>query len=104
MNNFEFRHNGKTFIRINKRQAINEFMHGNTVIISACNVRPFNAWYFGYMEYSKTICNQRTQVIDYIGYMNAFKNQVSSFEYYNCTNSNTGKYASFYIEKKENRA
>ena len=36
-------------------------------------------------------------ICDEIGVINDFNNLVNSFEYYNCINSETGKYSAFYI-------
>jgi hypothetical protein len=96
MNKYAFFHNGRTYERITKRQARREYINGRSVVMIACNLRPFTPWN------NEMVLNRKDReqfVIDEIGVNNDFTNTVASFEYYNCTNSETGKYTAFYIEK-----
>ena len=65
-----FTSNGKTWKRVPKNQACTAYVNGLTVAICQVNFVP---------KYP-------------------FNNVVASFEYYNCTNAKTGKYAAFYME------
>lgn len=93
MRKYTFTEKGRTYKRISKTAARSAYMGGSTVIICPCNLRP--------AQYAHRI-NRKDRahlVIDEIGAMNDFNNLVNSFEYYNCPNSETGKYAAFYIEE-----
>lgn len=88
MREYNFTMNGKEYQRISKTKFINLVNYGNMhFIVCACNLRPET---FG-------IC---------ITFNDLVKNDISldswinSFEYYNCINAETGKYASFYMEVK----
>lgn len=91
MNKYSFiDHNGKTWERINKKQARAAYNNGLTVIFCPVNIRPFTPWHleipisrdtWGYNEKS-------------------FENTVNTFEFYNCIDSETGKYTAFYIVKQ----
>lgn len=82
--------------RINKRAAFSAYMRGETVIVSACNLRLFTVWNPGYYLNRKS---REQFVVDDIGTKNDFYNIISSFEYYNCTCAETGKYAAFYVKE-----
>ena len=94
MNNYTFNHKGYTFERINKRQARKAYMNGLTVVICPCNLVPFSPWH---SEYAVNRKSRESFVIDEIGMQNDFNNLIASYEYYNCPNKETGKYAAFYI-------
>ena len=97
MINREFTHNGYTFKRVNKKTARKLYKNGLTILINPCNLHPFSMWTTAYQLNR----NSREQfVIDEIGIENDFNSWINSFEYYNCTNSETGKYASYYIPIK----
>ena len=93
MRKYTFAEKGRTYKRINKNAARAAYMDGLTVVICPCNLRP--------NQYSRGINRKDREqfVIDEIGVKNDFNNLVNSFEYYNCPNSETGKYAAFYIEE-----
>lgn len=94
MNNYTFTKDGFIFERITKAQARRCYKMGLTVIICPCNLRPFSPFHF------ETGINRRNReqfTLDEIGVVNDFNNQINSFEYYNCTNHETGKYTAFYI-------
>ena len=86
------------FERINKRAALAAYMRGETVILSACNLRPFSSWNYGFSLNRK---RREAFCADEIGIKNDFYNMVSSFEYYNCTCAETGRYTSFYRREKK---
>lgn len=95
MRKYTFSHNGVDFVRINKTQARNAYMSGKTVYIVPCNIRPFSIWRY---EYPLNRKNRENFCIDEIGVKNDFNNYVKSFEFYNCINSETGKFSAFYME------
>ena len=93
MRTYTFTENGHTYKRISKQAARSAYKNGSTVVICPCNLRP--------TQYSRGL-NRRDReqfVIDEIGVLNDFNNLVNSFEYYNCANGETGKYAAFYIQE-----
>lgn len=92
MKKYTFTEKGRTYKRISKTAARSAYMGGSTVIICPCNLRP--------TQYAHRINRKDREqfVIDEIGVKNDFNNLVNSFEYYNCTNAETGKYTAFYIE------
>jgi len=94
MNKYTFNYNGFTFQRVNKNYARRAYKNGLTVIICPCNLRPFTMWH---PEQDINLKSREPFIIDEIGIVNDFNNLVNSFEYYNCPNSETGKYAAYYI-------
>lgn len=94
MINRSFTENGYTFKRINKNTARRAYMNGLTVVICPCNLRPFTPWH---NEHDINRRSREQFVIDEIGVKNDFNNLVNSFEYYNCINTETGRYTAFYI-------
>lgn len=96
MNNYIFRdNNGVEYRRITKRTARKAYMAGYTVVLCPCNLRPFNPWGIGASINRK---DRAIYVADEIGVENDFNNLVASNEWYNCINSETGRYAAFYIQ------
>lgn len=95
MNKYKFNHNGRTFKRINKKDARTAYKNGLTVILSPVNMHPFNSW-SGY-PYIVNRKDRSQFVADETGIINDFNNLVNSFEFYNCPNSETGRYTAFYI-------
>lgn len=94
MNKYTFTHNGRTFERITKREARRAYINGLSVVIIPCNLRPFTPWH------NEMTINRKDRahlVIDETGVNNDFTNYINSFEYYNCINSETGRYTAFYI-------
>lgn len=96
MRKYTFSENGHVYKRISKTAARAAYMGGSTVVICPCNLRPFTQWH---VERKINRKDREQFVIDEIGVKNDFNNLVNSFEYYNCQNSETGKYAAFYIEE-----
>ena len=96
MRKYTFTEKGRTYKRISKQAARSAYKNGSTVIICPCNLRPFTPWH---VECKVNRKDREQFVIDEIGVVNDFSNLVNSFEFYNCQNSETGKYAAFYIEE-----
>lgn len=86
-----FTSNGKTWKRVPKDQACAAYVNGLTVAICQVNFVPK-------YPYTTNRKSRERFIIDDIGARNDFNNVVASFEYYNCTNAKTGKYAAFYME------
>lgn len=94
MREYHFTMNGNNYQRISKaklyslaRQTASDEIRKLKFIIAACNLRPEK---FGCMFTFQELNNADT----------ALNNYINSFEYYNCVNAETGKYASFYMEVK----
>lgn len=81
MNNFIFKDsNGITYKRIDKRQAKKLYDAKKLLIFCPCNLRPD---FYG------------TRFIN--GGRNDFREVLNNFEFYNCTNTETGLYTAFYV-------
>lgn len=99
MNNYIFKDsNGKQYKRIDKRQAKRLYDDEKTIVLCPCNLRPFGFYNpqidINKMDYLKhgyktPLLYDGTNEYD-------FKTRVNSFEFYNCTNTETGKYTAFY--------
>ena len=94
MREYHFTMNGNNYQRISKaklyslaRQTANDEIRNLKFVIAACNLRPEK---FGDMFTFQELNNADI----------ALDNCINSFEYYNCINAETGKYASFYMEVK----
>ena len=94
MINRTFTSNGFTFKRIDKKTARRAYINGLTVIACPCNLRPFTPWH-NEMRLNKK--NREQFTADAIGVKNDFNNLIASMEYYNCINTETGRYMAFYI-------
>jgi len=97
MNAYSFNHAGKTYNRVSKAAAKKAYLKGLDIVIAACNIRPFNYAGVGYTQLSRK--NREQFIIDETGAANDFTSYINSFEYYNCNNSETGKYAAFYVQE-----
>lgn len=94
MKKYRYTENGFTFERISKNTARTAYRNGLSVVVCPVNLRP------GKPYHPEMVLNRKSRehlTADEIGVKNDFNNQVSSFEYYNCINSETGKYTAFYI-------
>ena len=98
MNKFEFTSNGRVFTRISKAAAKRAFIDGFTIAFCPCNLRPGAPWYPEYITNREV---RGEYIADETGAENDFYNLLNSFEYYNCTNTETGRYTAFFIETKE---
>lgn len=91
MNKYSFTDsNGKTWERITKKQARAAYNNGLTVLFCPVNMRPFTPWHL------EIDVNKNFEGYDGV----SFENAVNAFEYYNCTNNETGRYTAFYIPNK----
>lgn len=100
MNKYEFESNGRIFTRVSKAAAKRAFIDGFTIAFCPSNLRPMTMWHPEY------IFNRETRgeyIADETGAENDFNNLLNSFEYYNCTNTETGRYTAFFIERKEDK-
>lgn len=84
-----FTNKGFTFERITKKQARIAYNNGLTVLLCPVNLHPFSIW-FRAVDLSKNWNTEKD-----------FDKQINAFEYYNCPNTETGKYTAFYIPVKE---
>ena len=94
MRKYVFAEKGYTFERITKKQALRAYKNGSTVLLSPVNLRPLSPYGFGYNFNRKS---REPFVTDEIGIEKDFYSYIASFEYYNCRDGQTGKYAAFYI-------
>lgn len=90
MNKYEFTSNERLFTRVSKAAAKKAFVNGFTIALCPSNLRP------GAMVYPETITNREASGIE--DPVTGFDGLLSSFEYFNCTNTETGKYTAFFIE------
>lgn len=75
--------NGRMWKRITKAEARKRWDAKQQLYIAPCNLRPGGPWGIGVEFDSENISDD-------------FDNVVNNFEYYNCHDSETGRYASFY--------
>lgn len=75
------------YTRISKARARKMFNNGETVYFCARNLRPGKPWY------PESAINKERA-------FNTFENVVNAFEFYNCVNSETGKYTAFYTREE----
>ena len=87
MREMTYRENGKTYIRINKRQARKVYDAGKLILVNLYNMNPNGFW------------GRPMHIYKERG--NDFDKFVNTFEYYNCAYSETGRYAAFYAELEE---
>ncbi len=73
-----------TLQQIQKRTAKKLFEKGETIYLQSCNYRPFGVW-----SQAVDINKERAE-------NETFEDIVNSFEYYNCSNNETGLYTTFY--------
>lgn len=99
MNKYSFTDNGRMFTRVSMAAARRAFIDGFTIVFCPSNLRPGAPWY---PEYITSRENRADYIADDIGAENDFYGLLNSFEYYNCTNAETGKYTAFFIETGDN--
>lgn len=96
MNNITIYESGRTYKRINRTAAKNEYLNGKTVYIIPCNIRLINYYITPYTLNKNTAPEFITTAAPgTVEFFNKFMNQ---FEFYNCTCAETGRRAAFYIE------
>lgn len=86
MNNVIIQAGLNRYKRITKVQARKIYNCNKTIVLCPSNMRPFGQWHPEYV--TDKSCNK----------WDTFENVVLNFEYYNCINTQTGKYTSFYIQ------
>lgn len=94
MRKYSYTENGFTFERIDRATARRAYINGLSVVACPVNLRP------GEPYHPETVLNRKNReqfTADEIGVKNDFNNLINSFEYYNCINSETGRYTAFYI-------
>lgn len=84
MNKYSFENDGKTWKRVTKKQAMEDYNSGFTVLFCPVKMRPFTPWHL-------EVCVDKSSG-------RSFDNTVNEFEYYNC-NRETGMYTAFYIQE-----
>ncbi len=94
MNKYKFTSKGRTFTRVSKTAAKKAFINGFTIALCPSNLRPGAPWH------PETITNR--EIIGAENPATGFDVLLSSFEYFNCTNTETGRYAEFFIESENN--
>lgn len=87
MRKYNFSVDGFEFERITKKVARIAYNNGLTVLFCPVNLRPGSFWRLD-MPINKNNQNCEGHTFDSV---------VNHFEFYNCTNSETGKYTAFYI-------
>lgn len=89
MNNYTYnaKNGAICFERINKAKARREFERGAVIALSACNIRPD-----GVIRAAEIYKPIEASDPD----RKNFDKRVNVFEWYNCANSETGRYAAFY--------
>lgn len=85
---------GKQWERVTKTRARKAWEAGQGVCFICCNFLPFGPWVQGYFGQKDTLSayNERT-----------FDDTVRDYEYYNCPDTETGKYCAFYLRVKEGK-
>lgn len=96
MNARLYTRNGYTFKRISKKQALGAFKNGLTVILSAVNTNPHSIW-AGFHTINKALDYTEADAFIYGTIEKDFEAIVNAYEYYNCYDSNVGRYAAYYI-------
>ena len=87
MYRYEFTDHDKTFTRVSKTIARKAFVEGFTIAMCPSNLRPGTPWHPEY------ITNRNMDPEP------DFDKLINAFEWYNCTDTKTGKRASFFMEK-----
>ena len=85
MKKYEYIYKGFHMQRIDKKTARKAYNNGLTVVLCPVNLRPGPPW-------SPEMKANKNNM-----YGCDFEPVVNSFEFYNCINSETGKYTAFYI-------
>lgn len=95
MNKYSFTdHNGKTWERINKKQARAAYNNGLTVIFCPVNFHPFGIYGGCQVNISH---DTDIDISERFTRQNSFDRVLNAFEFYNIRNNETGRYTAFYI-------
>lgn len=87
----------KHYKRITKANARRAFIAGKDIVVCPSNLRPFGFWNPQIEWNINRESFQNELKATGTTPENLFNYTVNQFEYYNCTDTETGKYASFYI-------
>lgn len=79
---------GVVYRQIYKDEARKLYDEGNDITCCPCKLRPFGFWNM------QCVISQQ-YYLDWT--KDSFDKAVNSFEFYNCTDNHTGRYASFYV-------
>ena len=82
---YEFKLNGITCVRVSKALARKAYNYGLGVYFCPSKLRPGFPW------------NPEIRIVKHDS--NSFETVLNEFEYYNCSNAETGRYTAFYMEK-----
>lgn len=87
--------------RVSKSEARRRYNNGETIRFTACNIVPDNLW----GAYSDANNGDYTQVSSdgfntTIARNKDFDTVVSAFTYYNCVDSETGRYPAYYVKEQ----
>lgn len=100
---------GVQWYRTSKQAARNAYNQGEEVLICAVNLTPFGGWRPGSIirneirEHSPLLIADKTMGVHTSndGWETySFEDCVFNYQWYNCTNTETGKYAAFYLKEK----
>lgn len=91
MNNYTYTDRGFTFKRIDKKTARRAFSNRLPVVFCPCNLRPGEPWH------PEVVIDPAREMLE----GSTFDTVCNSFEWYNCTLNETGKYTAFYVPVKE---
>lgn len=84
MNKYTFEMGGELYHRISKAQAKKQYLAGNYIIACPVKLRPDSMWK-PYMVLTD--------------FVDGFEKAVNSCTYYNCINSETGRYLAYYAKE-----
>ena len=98
MNNYTFTDDKtkKHYKRITKANARRAFIAGKDIIVCPSNLRPFGFWN-PQIEWNINRESFQNELPFYESPEKLFNYTVNQFEFYNCINTETGKYTNFYI-------
>ena len=85
MNNYIITDGKKTYTRISKAAARHAYYENKNLCFCPVNLRPGSPWN------PEILCNLENMD------GRIFEQTINAFEFYNCANTETGKYTAFYI-------
>lgn len=88
MREYSFRKDGFTFERVSKATARRVFNNNMPIMLCPCNLRPETGLFSTVVQNGKHLNT-------------TFETLLNTFEYYNCTTNETGRYTAFYIPVTE---
>lgn len=100
MNSYTIYNKDSAFTRVNRKRALTAYKNGMTVVVCPVNLRPFSPWH---PEYSLNINSLQQYITEEMSVEDGFNKFLNEYEYYNCINNETGRYAAFYIPVEEER-